>query len=60
MFYTSKGFVFENKVQKPLKEGGSAAETLITTKLDPDGSKGLKGGGICTDALINLEKFLNF
>ena len=42
MFYTPKGFVFENKSQKPLKEGGGAAETLITTVLDPDGSRGLK------------------
>jgi len=42
MFYTPKGFVFENKSQKSLKEGGGAAETLITTVLDPDGSRGLK------------------
>ena len=54
MFYTPKGFVFENKVQKPLKEGGSAAETLITTKLDPDGSKGLKFSKISKQKLGDL------
>jgi hypothetical protein len=41
MFYAPKGFIFETKSQKLLKEGGNAAETLIKA-LDPDGSKGLK------------------
>ena len=56
MFYTPKGFVFENKVQKPLKEGGKAAETLITAKLDTDGSKGLKFSKIPKQKLEYLFK----
>ena len=53
MFYAPKGFIFKTKSQKLLKEGGSAAETLIDIKLDPDGSKGLKFSRI-------PEKKLNF
>jgi hypothetical protein len=41
MFYAPKGFVFEEKKQQVLKEGGAAAESLIP-QLDPDGTKELK------------------
>ena len=41
MFYAPKGFVFEEKKQQVLKEGGAAAESLIP-QLDPDGTKKLK------------------
>lgn len=56
MFYTPKGFVFENKSQKSLKEGGGAAETLITTVLDPDGSIGLKFSKIPKEKLEIMFK----
>lgn len=56
MFYAPKSFIFENKTQKVLKEGGAAAETLIDKVLDPDGSKGLKFSKIPKEKLEIMFK----